>query len=177
MAAVDDVSGTIAKPEHREIASVWKGYTRFAEGDVLFAKITPCMENGKAAIAQGLINGLGFGSTEFHVLRPTEAVLAKWIFYYVRQQDFRDSAARRMTGTAGQLRVPTKYLAEFVAPVAPVSEQKRIIEEIEVQFTRWNSPRKVESQKRRYTEVGRRNDDRHTTALYAGVQARGHSTV
>lgn len=136
MAAVDDISGKIVKPQVREIASVWKGYTRFSEGDVLFAKITPCMENGKAAIAHGLINGLGFGSTEFHVLRPTEAVEGKWIFYYVRQQSFRDSAARMMTGTAGQLRVPAKYLSESVIPLAPLAEQQRIVEAIEAQFTR-----------------------------------------
>lgn len=136
MAAVDDISGKIVKPQVREIASVWKGYTRFSEGDVLFAKITPCMENGKAAIAHGLINGLGFGSTEFHVLRPTEAVEGKWIFYYVRQQSFRDSAARMMTGTAGQLRVPAKYLSESFIPLPPFSEQQRIVEAIEAQFTR-----------------------------------------
>ena len=69
MSAIDEVHGTIARPEMRLAGDVAKGYTPFREGDVLFAKITPCMENGKAAIARGLIDGVGFGSTEFHILR------------------------------------------------------------------------------------------------------------
>ena len=75
MAAVDEVRGTIARMEHRSYREVAKGYTSFRENDILFAKITPCMENGKAVIARGLTNGLGFGSTEFHILRPMGSVL------------------------------------------------------------------------------------------------------
>src|SRR5436190_22434472 len=70
MVAVDEGEGIIARPELRPYNKVAKGYTPFRENDVLFAKITPCMQNGKAAIARGLRNGRGFGSTEFHVLRP-----------------------------------------------------------------------------------------------------------
>ncbi|MEZ4667864.1 MAG: restriction endonuclease subunit S [Anaerolineae bacterium] len=136
MAAVDDVSGSISTLETRPINEVWKGYTRFVDNDVLFAKITPCMENGKAAIAHDLKNGLGFGSTEFHVIRATEAILPEWIYYYIRQQSFRDNATASMTGTAGQLRVPSKYLFGVAIPIAPLSEQKRIVEAIEAQFTR-----------------------------------------
>ena len=75
MAAVDEVSGSIVSAAIRPFGEVKKGYTSFSDGDVLFAKITPCMENGKAALAAGLVSGRGFGSTEFHVLRAGPAVL------------------------------------------------------------------------------------------------------
>ncbi len=136
MAAVDDVSGMIVEPQIRPVGEVWKGYTRFAENDVIFAKITPCMENGKAAIARNLANGLGLGSTEFHVLRSSGAVLPEWVFHFVRQNSFRGDAAARMTGTAGQLRVPAAFMKESFIPLAPLPEQHRIVEAIETQFTR-----------------------------------------
>ena len=77
-----------------------KGYTYFRNGDVLFAKITPCMENGKGAIAKNLKNGIGFGTTEFHVIRAKAGVLPKWIHYIVGQPSFREIAKTRMTGSA-----------------------------------------------------------------------------
>src|SRR5689334_250256 len=92
MAAVDGIAGSIIHPEERKLKGVRKGYTLFTEGDVLFAKITPCMENGKAAIARDLINGIGLGSTEFHVLSPEQGILANWLFYFVRQVAFRNDA-------------------------------------------------------------------------------------
>src|SRR5438552_2865741 len=85
MPAVDADLGTIASPQQRAFGAVRNGYTAFREQDVIVAKITPCMENGKAAIARDLLNGLGFGSTEFHVLRPNGATLPEYLFYYVRQ--------------------------------------------------------------------------------------------
>jgi type I restriction enzyme S subunit len=101
MASVDDESGTITGPEVRPYREVAKGYTYFEEGDVLFAKITPCMENGKSAIARGLIDGVGFGSTEFHVLRPSTVVCAEWLYLFIRQPTFRSVAARYFTGSVG----------------------------------------------------------------------------
>jgi type I restriction enzyme S subunit len=136
MSAVDETKGIIAKPEVRPVSEVWRGYTRFREGDVIFAKITPSMENGKAAIATNLINGIGLGTTEFHVLSPTDPWVAKWIYYYIRRDVFRENASRAMTGTAGQLRVPTDYLVESAIPLAPYNEIKRIVDEIEAQFSR-----------------------------------------
>ena len=79
MAALNEFKPEFQSLEVRPLGKVRKGFIHFAEGDVLFAKITPCMENGKAAIARGLVNGIGFGSTEFHVLRPREGVLPEWI--------------------------------------------------------------------------------------------------
>jgi type I restriction enzyme S subunit len=136
MAAVDNISGAIVDAQVRPIGEVWKGYKRFAESDVIFAKITPCMENGKCAIAKGLLNGIGLGSTEFHVLRASGAVIPQWIYHFVRQESFRADAAAKMTGTAGQLRVPTGVMQEATIPLAPLPEQHRIAAEIETQFTR-----------------------------------------
>lgn len=134
MAAVDAEQGKIANPVNRPFNEVRKGFTPFSDGDVIFAKITPSMENGKAAIARGLANGYGFGSTEFHVMRPKESVIAEWIFHYIRQQSFRDEAKASFTGTAGQMRVPEKFILDADVPLPPVSEQQRIVAKIESLF-------------------------------------------
>ncbi len=126
MAAVNEISGEIQDRQSRPFCEVKKGYTHFKNGDVLFAKITPCMENGKAAIASELAGGLGFGSTEFHVLRAKDEVLPEWLFYFVRQPAFRREAKRNFTGTAGQQRVPTTFLSSAAIPVPPLADQRRI---------------------------------------------------
>jgi type I restriction enzyme S subunit len=123
---VDDYFGTITRMSLRQVAEVEKGYTYFQDGDVLFAKITPCMENGKCAIAKNLVNGIGFGSTEFHVIRAKESVIPEWVYYYLRQEATRKKAERSMTGSAGQRRVPSKFLKEELIPLPPLPEQKRI---------------------------------------------------
>lgn len=127
MAAIDETTGQVARPELRKYRQVAKGYTPFQENDVLFAKITPCMENGKAAIAHGLRGGLGFGSTEFHVIRPTASLLPEWVFALIRQPSFREAAKANFTGTAGQQRVPADFLKSFPIPVPPLAEQERIV--------------------------------------------------
>ncbi|MBI2918988.1 MAG: restriction endonuclease subunit S [Chloroflexi bacterium] len=126
MSAVDDTSGTIVAPQVRAYRDVAKGYTFFQEGDVLFAKITPCMQNGKAAIAMRLLDGVGFGSTEFHVLRPGPNVFARWIHLAVRRPRFREEATRYFTGAVGQQRVPEDFVARSLIPLPPVEEQRRI---------------------------------------------------
>lgn len=128
MSAVDETVGVISKPEVRTFVEVTKGYTNFRERDVLFAKVTPCMENGKAAIATDLENGLGFGSTEFHVLRPTEAVLPEYVFSFIRQQAFRDRAASAFVGTGGLQRVPPDFLTRVKLPLPTLPEQQRIVD-------------------------------------------------
>lgn len=114
MAAVDEISGKLVSPEQSTVSAVGrKSYRSFTSGDVLFAKITPCMENGKAAVVPTIPTGLGFGSTEFHVLRPKPGTDARLIWHLVRRQSFRKEAADHFSGTVGQLRVPADYLGSF----------------------------------------------------------------
>ena len=136
MPAVTAGTGFIDVTQNRPFSEVKKGYTGFLEGDVLFAKITPCMENGKMAIVPKLVNGYGFGSTEFHVLRPKYKIEARYLYYFVSNENFRRNAAHNMTGAVGQKRVPTGYIKESMIPVAPLNEQKRIVAQIEKQFSR-----------------------------------------
>ena len=131
MAAVSASSGEIERYTSRRVADVYRDYRQFAENDVIFAKITPSMENGKAAVAIGLDNGIGFGSTEFHVLRSNGAVLAEYLWRFVRQRSFRDDAQRVMSGAVGQQRVPADYLRTHALPLPPLEEQRRIVSKIE----------------------------------------------
>ncbi len=120
-------TGNVQTDTIRKAADVKKGFTFFEEGDVLFAKITPCMENGKGGIAQGLKNGIGFGSTEFHVLHPNpELVSSKWLYYLTSWDEFRKVCAKNMTGSAGQKRVPKSYLEHYKVHLPPIEEQQRI---------------------------------------------------
>lgn len=128
MSAVSESAGEIDRPEERTFGEVAKGYTSFRERDVLFAKVTPCMENGKAAVARQLQNGMGFGSTEFHVLRPTPAILPEFVFSFIRQQAFRDRAASAFIGTGGLQRVPPEFLGRVKLPLPTLPEQQRIVD-------------------------------------------------
>lgn len=126
MSAVDEKTGSIVSPEIRCYQEVAKGYTPFRTNDVLFAKITPCMENGKCAIASDLENGWGFGSTEFHILRASENVVPEFVYYFMRQDEVRQFAANNMTGTAGQQRVPKSIFDRLLIPIPPLTIQKKI---------------------------------------------------
>jgi len=121
--------------EQRNLRDVLKGYTHFADGDVLFAKITPCMENGKAAVATGLANGLGCGTTELHVIRPLDGIDPRYIYHFLHQERFRREAALNFTGSAGQLRVPVSFIQQSCIPLAPPDEQRRIVAKLEALFT------------------------------------------
>ena len=136
MAAVKALSGDIDVSNIRKYAEVKKGYTHFRNGDILFAKVTPCMENGKMAIARKLLNGVGFGSTEFHVLRPRAGVDARYIYYFVSSQTFRKEASGHMTGAVGLRRVPSAYLEEQLISLPSIEQQREIVAEIEKQFSR-----------------------------------------
>ncbi len=136
MAAVEAGSGRMDVSQTKPFSAVKKGYTPFKEGDVLFAKITPCMENGKMAVVPKLTNDIGFGSTEFHVLRPNEGVDPRYVYYFVSNQSFRRDAAHQMTGAVGQKRVPQSFLEEVLIPVPCPEEQISIVAEIEKQFSR-----------------------------------------
>jgi len=126
MEAVDAISGVVSDLPVRPYGEVKKGYTYFAEGDVIFAKITPCMQNGKHAVAVGLIDGIGFGTTEFHVLRPSKGIISELIWFFVRQPSVLIEATEHFTGAVGQQRLPQKYLANLETPLPPLAEQRRI---------------------------------------------------
>ena len=125
MAAVSE-KGAVELTETRRYEQVKTGFTYFSENDVLFAKITPCMENGKGAIMEKLINGVGFGSTEFHVLRPIVGISNPYWLYQITVFDkFRKGAAMNMTGSAGQKRVPAAYLEKYNIGLPPLPIQNR----------------------------------------------------
>ena len=135
MPGVEAGTGAIDVSQTRSLEEVKKGYTPFREGDVLFAKITPCMENGKMAVVPPLKNGLGFGSTEFHVLRPYCEISVQYIYFFVSSESFRRNAEHNMTGAVGQRRVPTSYLAAQSVPVPPAREQHCIVTKIKELFS------------------------------------------
>lgn len=102
------------------------GYTYFAEGDIIIAKITPCMENGKCAVAEGLTNGIGFGSSEFHTFRCHEdIILTKFLFLLLNQNMVRRAAEDAMTGASGHRRVPAAFYEEMLIPVPPLTVTRR----------------------------------------------------
>ena len=117
--------------QEKALSEVSGNYTYFGENDVLLARVTPCFENGKAGIARCLTNGIGFGSSEFHVLRPDERALPEWIYFCVMHSQFRDSGIARMTGTGGLQRVPREFVMQYQIPLPPLDVQQGIVAEIE----------------------------------------------
>lgn len=118
--------------EQRLLGDVLKGaYTYFRDGDVLLAKVTPCFENGKAGIARKLINSIGFGSSEYYVLRSSERILPELLYYFVSSPRFKKYATPTMTGTGGLQRVPRGTLEAFKIPLPPLAIQQEIVAEIE----------------------------------------------
>lgn len=129
-AVAESAEGTVHL-QTRLFAEVQQGYTIFAEGDLLWAKITPCMENGKSCIANGLENGVGFGSTEFHVLRPaSNRVDTEYLHAFLSLVPLRRAARFAFSGSAGHQRVPESFIAGLPFPVPPIAKQKAISAEV-----------------------------------------------
>lgn len=126
MAAFSEISASVVTEEVRQYGHVKKGFTSFKNGDVLFAKITPCFENGKIGLAQ-LSRDVGLGSTEFHVIRakPGKAD-PRFLHHFLRLGTVRLSGTKRMTGSAGQRRVPKAFLESLAVPAISLGEQRRI---------------------------------------------------
>ena len=147
MPCVSDIWGKITKKELRKLGEVKKGYTNFCEGDVLFAKITPCMENGKSAIVDKLENDIGFGSTEFYVFRCNENKLNnKYLHYFVRQKTFRDEAKGEMTGAVGQQRVPKTFLENYKIKLPTIEEQQEIVNILDKLLVKYSKIKDLEKQ-------------------------------
>ena len=111
----------------RRLDEVIGSYTYFADGDVLLAKITPCFENGKLGVARGLTNGIGFGSSEYIVLRPAPRLDAEFLYYYLARPTFLEEGARIMTGAVGHKRVTKEFVESYPIPLPPLVEQRRIV--------------------------------------------------
>lgn len=138
MKAVSDETGKIEEMEYEKYSKLKKGYTQFIEEDVLFAKITPCMENGKCAIAKNLKNDIGYGTTEFHVLRCYQGIINKLLHIFLRQESFRKEAKYNMTGSVGFQRVPVDFLKTALFPLPPLEEQKEIVRVLDKVFEEEN---------------------------------------
>ena len=128
--------------EPRQWRDVKRGYTHFANGDVLLAKITPCFENGKAGIAQGLPNGIGAGSTEYFVCRPRSTIIdARYLLALFKTEKFIKKGTVQMTGSVGHKRVPKSYVTDTSIPLAPFAEQQRIADKLDAVLRRVNACR------------------------------------
>lgn len=133
MASVSE-EGFISNPTNKPLKELRKGsYTYFAENDIILAKITPCMENGKCALAKGLTNGLGMGSSEFHVVRANQDnVLPDYLFALLNRKVVREAAEKVMAGASGHRRVPASFYENLKVPVPTLAVQKSIVAQIEV---------------------------------------------
>ena len=131
MSDMGENSMYFAAKDSKILREVGSSYTYFRDDDVLVAKVTPCFENGKAGIAKNLENGIGFGSSEFHVLRPAKGVLSQWLYLCVTGHDFRNWTIPRMTGTGGLQRIPRSIIEGYKIPLPPLEVQREIVAEIE----------------------------------------------
>ena len=119
--------------EFKYLQDVSSSYTYFKDNDVLIAKVTPCFENGKAGIAKNLNNGIGFGSSEFCVLRPTESIISQWVYLHMATPNFRRWATPLMTGTGGLQRVPRQVIENYKIPLPPLETQQTLVAEVEAE--------------------------------------------
>ncbi len=135
MEAISDIDGEIIRHQTRKVSES-KGYTRFREGDLIWAKITPCMQNGKSAIVYNTVNGYAYGSTEYYVIRPkVNNVLVEYIHILLRDKKILESAQNYFGGSAGQQRVSKEFLLDFEVPIPPLAVQKSIVDKIFVAKT------------------------------------------
>lgn len=133
MAVVDENSTHFSASEFKPLKDVYSGYTYFRENDVILAKVTPCFENGKAGIARGLKNSIGFGSSEFHVLRASDRILPEIIYFYIHSNNFINLGKENMAGTGGLKRLTKEFILNYPILLPPVEEQKQIVTMIELE--------------------------------------------
>ena len=143
MPALSEIYGEITDPQTRLLKEVRSGFTNFSEGDVVFAKITPCMENGKSAVVGKLVNDIGYGTTEFFVLRCSDRLYNRFLYHLVRDKLFRDKAKAVMTGAVGQQRVPKRYLETYKLNLPKFNEQREIVRILDGFFAREQSAKEA----------------------------------
>lgn len=130
--------GSAFEYDSREWGAIKKNFTHFADGDVAFAKITPCFQNRKSMILKGLPNGVGAGTTELKVLRPFGGTINPWyILYFLESSYFIDEA--KFKGTANQQRIISGYLEHKLIPIPPLDEQERISNQIKTTLSKIGS--------------------------------------
>lgn len=127
MESIKDGSGGLDLQQQKPLSEVGGSYTYFADGDVVVAKVTPCFENGKKALASGLVNGIAFGSSELHVLRPRPTLLPRYLVYLVGSASFRDQCISSMTGAGGLRRVSDEAIKNFRIRCVSTQEQDAIV--------------------------------------------------
>ena len=128
--------GQIDLSATRPIEEVQSGYSRFYDGDVVIAKITPCFENGKGALIRGTLSGVGFGTTELHVLTPGPDLDGRFLYYITVDPSFRQLGAASMTGAAGQQRVPEDFVRDFRVRTPPLAQQRAIADYLDRETAR-----------------------------------------
>lgn len=143
MSALSEIYGEITDPQTRLLKEVRSGFTNFSEGDVVFAKITPCMENGKSAVVGKLVNDIGYGTTEFFVLRCSDRLYNRFLYHLVRDKLFRDKAKAVMAGAVGQQRVPKRYLETYKLNLPKFNEQREIVRILDGFFAREQSAKEA----------------------------------
>lgn len=131
MSDINENEISFVPKEIKLIKEVYSGYTYFRNNDVLLAKVTPCFENGKCGICKNLTNEIGFGSSEYYVLRPSEQILSTWIYVFVTDVNFKKEGVLRMTGTGGLQRVPKDFVERYKVPVPSIEIQQSIVNKIE----------------------------------------------
>ena len=122
------INNKLAIPnQKRKLKDVRGSYTYFSEGDILLAKITPCFENGKMGIAFNLLNGIGFGSSEYIIFRPNKNLKNEWLYYFLNRNSFRINGARNMSGAVGHKRVIKNFIQNTLIPIPSLEEQEKIL--------------------------------------------------
>jgi len=158
MATVKEHQMFFNSNESKKIDEVYSGYTYFKDNDVLLAKVTPCFENGKSAIARNLINGIGFGSSEFYILRPKEEIIPEWIYYVISSNEFLEQGKNNMSGAVGLKRVTQDFVNSYQISLPPLPEQIRIVNKLDELFERIDK-----------SIVLLKENIKHTEALMASV--------
>ncbi|MYF50634.1 MAG: restriction endonuclease subunit S [Gammaproteobacteria bacterium] len=166
MDAVGEYGG-LRLDNERELDDVYNGYTYFADGDICVAKITPCFENGKGALAEGLTNGVGFGTTELHIVRSGPTIDRHFLFYLSIADEFRKLGASEMCGAGGQKRIDESFIKNWMPPIAPLDIQRRIVQFLDEKTARID--RLIEKKRELLNRLAERRRALITHAVTKGI--------